>query len=710
MNYILLCGGIGNRCSGYSLPKPLNYINGKHMVEYIIENIPSNNIYIIYNVFLDTYNFREIIINKFKTRTIHFARVDYLTRGALETAYIGIKQFDIPTSENIVFLDNDNIHSLAELTNQNTDFIGYNIDTTDKTSFSFITMEGTTIINIEEKVKISNNYCCGIYGFKNKDSFLQDAFDIIKSNDKTKHEFYFSQLYKYKIKQKQNIVPILITKTTHIGSVAEIITNNTILHKKPLRICFDLDNTLVTYPTIPNDYTSVKPVINTINTLKQLKHDGHTIIIHTARRMLTYGGNVGKVIKDIALTTINTLEQFGIPYDELIFGKPIADIYIDDRAINPYVNNISWFGLFVNNSVFIPNKVVNNKYNTITLKDDIITKVGPERFMKGELYFYQNIPQSIISFFPKMIDYNKIDDNIQIMTEYISGIPLFFLYKNRFITNKIIDELFHILQRFHGDDSIQIVVTAEKVKQNYIDKLMNRFNPIDYPFEDAKQVLDSIISDLKTNYDAKITGLIHGDFWFSNILLLYNDEYKCIDMKGIVYDTLTMNGDIYYDYGKLYQSIIGYDLMLNKCEIDKEYIQTMKQYFLHKCHEIGLNIHYLTAVTKSLIFGTMHFIDETRIDKRDIWEFITQKKNNESNSIGVKRTFPYVSTNIPNMERKTEASRLRLFFPYMGYGRYTYPIVASNYKNQIEISNGGRYNITSRMGSKCSNRISNIYT
>ena len=624
MNYILLCGGIGNRCSGYSLPKPLNYINGKHMIEYIIENIPSNNIYIIYNVFLDTFNFREIIINKFKTRTFHFAQVDYLTRGAIETAYIGIKQFNIPSSENIVFIDNDNIHSLTELTKKNTDFIGYSIDTTDKTSFSFITIEGTNIVKIEEKVKISDNYCCGIYGFKNKDSFLQDAIDIIKSNNKTKNEFYFSQLYKYKIEQKQNIAPVLITKTTHIGSVTEIITNNTILHKKQLRVCFDLDNTLVTYPAIPNDYSSVKPITNTINMLKQLKNEGHEIIIHTARRMLTHGGNVGKVIKDIALTTINTLEQFDIPYDELIFGKPIADIYIDDRAINPYINNISWFGLFVNNNGFIPNKLANNKYNTITLKDGIITKVGPERFMKGELYFYQNIPQSVVSLFPKIINYNKIDDKVQIMTEYISGIPLFFLYKNQLITTKIIDELLIILQRLHCDNNVKIMVTEEKVKQNYIDKLANRFNPIDYPFEDAEQVLASIISDLKTNYDAKVAGLIHGDFWFSNILLLYNDEYKCIDMKGIVYDTLTTNGDIYYDYGKLYQSILGYDLVLNNCELSKEYIQIMKHYFIQKCQENGLNVRYLTAVTKSLIFGTMHSIDETQTNRRDVWEFIKQ--------------------------------------------------------------------------------------
>jgi hypothetical protein len=50
----------------------------------------------------------------------------------------------------------------------------------------------------------------------------------------------------------------------------------------------------------------------------------------------------------------------------------------------------------------------------------------------------------------------------------------------------------------------------------------------------------------------------------------------------------------------------------------------MKHYFIQKCQENGLNVRYLTAVTKSLIFGTMHSIDETQTNRRDVWEFIKQ--------------------------------------------------------------------------------------
>ena len=622
MKYILLCGGIGKRCNGYSLPKPLNYIHGRHMIEYIIENIPSNEIYIVYNIFLDEYNFREIIVNKFKSKIIHFSCIDYLTRGAVETAYIGISKFKLD-NDNIVFIDNDNMHSFPNMSIEfNNDFIGYSIDF-DKTNYSFITIQDDTVINIEEKNKISDNYCCGLYGFKNKESFLESAKDILFKNKKTKNEFYFSQLYKNKIENGNIIKPLLIETTKHIGSYDEIVNQENIVSKNKLRICFDLDNTLVTYPTIPNDYSSVKPVNSAIALVNQLKKDGHEIIIHTARRMTTHNNNVGKVIKDIAMVTLTTLDKFGIPYDELIFGKPIADIYIDDRAINPYINNISYFGIFIDDNEFIPNKLSTNKYNLIERKSDVIYKTGPEKYMRGELYFYQNIPSFFIDYFPKMINYNKIDDKIQIQTEFIKGIPLYYLYKNKLVTNEMMDKLFSILEKFHNNKNIPITIQREAVLNNYILKLSQRFkNKNDYPFDDAEIIFKQIIEGIIQYCDVTIAPFIHGDFWFSNILLTYDDEFKFIDMKGQVDGSLTINGDIYYDYGKLYQSILGYDLILNEIDIDIECINKMKKLFLLKCETIGLKLDYLKWVTKSLIFGVFHSIEGKSHIKNRIWEMI----------------------------------------------------------------------------------------
>jgi hypothetical protein len=156
--------------------------------------------------------------------------------------------------------------------------------------------------------------------------------------------------------------------------------------------------------------------------------------------------------------------------------------------------------------------------------------------------------------------------------------------------------------------------------------MKNRFNKQDYYFEDADDVFLDIIVDIETHFNSVISPVIHGDFWFSNIILTYEDTYKLVDMKGIIDGVLTLNGDIYYDYGKLYQSILGYDLILNDCDITEstaEYIKSMKSYFLKKCDAKGLNIKFLECVTKGLVCGTLPFISHLSNDiKNNIWNFI----------------------------------------------------------------------------------------
>ena len=644
MKYIILCGGIGKRNNNYSLPKPLNYVNGRHMIEYTIQNIPSDEIFIVYNIFLDKFNFREIIINQFKNKIFHFETIEYLTRGAVETAFVGINKFNnsLFSDDNVVFIDNDNVHKYPQFGHFETNFICYGLNY-DRTNFSFIKIdnENDMVTDIAEKVKISDNYCCGIYGFKNIESFNFYAKKMIEQNFKTKNEFYFSQLYKLMLDSKEIIKSVLIEYTNHVGTIDEIKENFADCDKKKLRICYDLDNTLVTYPTIPNDYSTVNPIQEQIDILNRLKEDGHEIIIHTARRMKTHNHSVGKVIKDIAKVTIDTLEKFNIRYDELIFGKPIADIYIDDRAINPYMNNISFFGLFGQTIDFIPNKVANNKYNQIIKNNNMITKIGPEKYMRGELYFYQNKPKTINEYFSNLHNFEIINETngktnketnketnietnqmsqIKLTIDYINGIPLFYLYKNKLITNKIIDDLFNVLQQIHSING-EINITNDNIYNNYFKKLESRFNLIDYPFDDAQIVYNKIINDLNKSYDPKIVPTIHGDFWFSNIILEHSDTYKLIDMKGQVDNILTLNGDMYYDYGKLYQSILGYDLILNDCQIDQQYLNQIKKYFVNKCIENNLNIEYLHNVTCGLIFGTIIFIEDFKAKQR-VWEFI----------------------------------------------------------------------------------------
>jgi capsule biosynthesis phosphatase len=53
----------------------------------------------------------------------------------------------------------------------------------------------------------------------------------------------------------------------------------------------------------------------------------------TARNMVTYNNNVGQIIANQAPIVIDWLKKYDMPYDELLFGKPHADFFVDDKGI-----------------------------------------------------------------------------------------------------------------------------------------------------------------------------------------------------------------------------------------------------------------------------------------------------------------------------------------------------------------------------------------
>lgn len=104
-------------------------------------------------------------------------------------------------------------------------------------------------------------------------------------------------------------------------------------YRDEMRIVFDLDGVICELKKPSESYADVIPKNDVIEKMKELKEDGHYLIIHTGRHMRTCDGDVSKVIEKIGKITEDWLEEWKVPYDELIFGKPHADIYIDDLGI-----------------------------------------------------------------------------------------------------------------------------------------------------------------------------------------------------------------------------------------------------------------------------------------------------------------------------------------------------------------------------------------
>ena len=99
-----------------------------------------------------------------------------------------------------------------------------------------------------------------------------------------------------------------------------------------MRIVIDLDGTICPIRNEGETYADLIPHEGAAEKLREFSKNGHYIIIKTARNMGTCNSNLGRVMKNIGLITLEWLNKHNIEYDEIFFGKPNADLYIDDRA------------------------------------------------------------------------------------------------------------------------------------------------------------------------------------------------------------------------------------------------------------------------------------------------------------------------------------------------------------------------------------------
>jgi len=102
------------------------------------------------------------------------------------------------------------------------------------------------------------------------------------------------------------------------------------IKKNSKTLVIDIDGVVATLVK-SGDYSKSKPIRQNINRINKLKHSGLKIIFYTARGTET-GINWEHITKD-------QFKKWGLLYDELKFGKPAADLYIDDKAANPSILN-----------------------------------------------------------------------------------------------------------------------------------------------------------------------------------------------------------------------------------------------------------------------------------------------------------------------------------------------------------------------------------
>ena len=525
-------------------------------------------------------------------------RVSYVylrvpTAGALDTCVKGLLQF-VATKhdpEKLLVIDGDVLYTCDVITplrhalSSAAFAVSVIQETTGAACYSFVDGDLPHVGRVVEKERISDWAITGCYGFQNVATFLNIAGDTLKNAAYLQRgEYYMSSVLQSYLKQGLSGKAVLVAETdVHCyGTPSQLVTSvqgtGGSVSKK--RFCFDLDGTLVTQPRVPGDYTTVEPITRNIRYLRFLHSNGHTVIIHTARRMRTHVGNVGAVTKDIARITLDTLDTFEIPYDEIYFGKPYADFYIDDKAVPAHGAVSKWTGVH-------PwyEQVDSRSFNEVVIDKEacVVTKQSMTNHAKiaAEANYYQNITVDVEDLFPRLLEWNPEKSSYKI--ELIYGASVSLLYVSEALTEKHLQDILTAIQRLHA---VPCPRGDPATMQNPLQPFLQRAEMLagqyrDGGLEDVFPEFHSTAAHVRAwleTYSPTSHTMVHGDPVFTN-MLLSETGVKFIDMRGMCGDVVSIHGDPLYDYAKIYQSLVGYDEILHESPVNTAYKQHMLKVF-----------------------------------------------------------------------------------------------------------------------------------
>lgn len=292
------------------------------------------------------------------------------------------------------------------------------------------------------------------------------------------------------------------------------------------KIVFDIDDTLCTNVR-KISYANCEPKQDVIDKINYL-HDvlGIKIILHTSRGMMSCNGNLEKIIEKNKDVLENWLSKYDVHYDEIIFGKPIADLYIDDKAMNVndfvkdsfcYLKGGSKKAILKLGNVV--KKDLGDKDSTERYKDWIEDNKGFCKYPKVISYLYNEVYIEYID--GTLLSENFTIDDLKTLLNYIKCFKNQKTFLDSFNVNKHVE----VLQKNYSDDE----------EFNSIIDLC-----ITYLIKHKKKLSDE-------------SSFCHGDFILSNMIKSKNEIYF-IDQN---YDREASS--YLLDLAKLRMSLSGYE-------------------------------------------------------------------------------------------------------------------------------------------------------
>lgn len=228
MNVLIPMAGAGSRfaAAGYTFPKPLIEVNGKPMIQVVVENlnVESHFIFMVQKEHYEKYNLKQLL--NLIAPGCDIIQIDKITEGAACTTLLA-KEF-INNDEPLLMANSDQYLEW----NSNECLYAFTADTIDggiitfkathsKWSFAKVGDDGL-VSEVAEKNPISDIATAGIYYWKKGSDYVKYAEQMIQKNIRTNNEFYVCPVFNEAIADGKKVRIKNIDKMWGIGTPEDL--------------------------------------------------------------------------------------------------------------------------------------------------------------------------------------------------------------------------------------------------------------------------------------------------------------------------------------------------------------------------------------------------------------------------------------------------------------------------------------------------------
>jgi len=230
MNVLIPMAGAGSRFAkaGYSFPKPLIDVNGKPMIQTVVENlgIDANYIFIVQKEHREKYNLDSML--NLIAPNCRIIEVDGVTEGAacttlLAEEYIANEQ-PLIIANSDQWVDWNPIEFMYKMQELNADggIVTFKA-THPKWSYAKVDNDGM-VTKVAEKDPISDNATVGFYYWKRGEDYVESAKDMIAMQKRVNGEFYVCPVFNQAILMGKKIFAHNVNEMWGLGTPEDLET------------------------------------------------------------------------------------------------------------------------------------------------------------------------------------------------------------------------------------------------------------------------------------------------------------------------------------------------------------------------------------------------------------------------------------------------------------------------------------------------------